>query len=242
LPFSETQLIGLARRHQTRLIGLQNRTVTTALRAWDKFGGLTDAERARFVGVVAPVVEQAMRSAEQMVDAYLFAVVRSAGEIAPDVSRETFVYRQGVDLTDSYARPIIVARVAVANGATYAQAITAGRARVTQLADTDPMLAARHRAREIMASVPRIVGYRRVPDGGACQRCLLAATQRYHVGDLMPVHAHCHCTVAPIMGTVDPGRIIERDALKALKASTGPSVNAVRTVLSPEMGPTLEAA
>lgn len=43
-----------------------------------------------------------------------------------------------------------------------------------------------------------IVGYERVPDGGACVLCLTAAGQRYHSDDLMPIHDKCGCGVEPL--------------------------------------------
>jgi hypothetical protein len=53
------------------------------------------------------------------------------------------------------------------------------------------------------------VGYRRVLEGAySCGLCILASTQRYHKQDLMPVHPGCDCSVAPIIGTQDPGRTI----------------------------------
>lgn len=44
---------------------------------------------------------------------------------------------------------------------------------------------------------PEIVGYRRVYDGG-CKYCLEAAQLMYHSGNLMPLHEHCGCGIAPV--------------------------------------------
>jgi hypothetical protein len=78
-------------------------------------------------------------------------------------------------------------------------------------------LASRAAARDAMVHhSSRIVGYRRVTDGNACRRCLLASTQRYHVGDLLPIHPRCGCTVVPIVGTTDPGHVIDEETLRRL--------------------------
>lgn len=63
-----------------------------------------------------------------------------------------------------------------------------------------------------------IVGWRRVTEPGACEFCLLASTQRYHTKDLHPLHEHCRCSVAPVVGLKDPGHVLNKDLLQRLKA------------------------
>lgn len=65
-----------------------------------------------------------------------------------------------------------------------------------------------------------VVGYRRVLGNNPnhCAMCLIASTQRYHVGDLMPIHPGCHCTVQELWSSdgftrdtqvLDPGFLQE---------------------------------
>ena len=61
-----------------------------------------------------------------------------------------------------------------------------------------------------MSGTPGVIGWRRVPDSDPCPLCIAAATQRYRTDQLRARHEHCHCGVAPITGTLDPGRVIER--------------------------------
>lgn len=63
----------------------------------------------------------------------------------------------------------------------------------------------------------RVIGYRRVLTGRSCVFCAAAATKVYRRGDLMPLHAHCDCGVAPIYGTGDPGKVVNRGVLLELK-------------------------
>lgn len=37
----------------------------------------------------------------------------------------------------------------------------------------------------------------------------------------MPIHSHCDCGVAPIVGTDDPGRIVNRDLYRQLRENGG---------------------
>ena len=64
----------------------------------------------------------------------------------------------------------------------------------------------------------RVVGWRRVPNVGACDFCRLIATQRYKKRDLAPAHRSCHCGTAAIHGDVDPGQVIDRKELDRLNA------------------------
>lgn len=63
----------------------------------------------------------------------------------------------------------------------------------------------------------RVVGYRRVLTGRSCMLCAAAATRIYRRGDLMPLHAHCDCAVAPVYSSSDPGRAANRALLGQLK-------------------------
>ena len=89
-------------------------------------------------------------------------------------------------------------------------------------ASTGVMLANREAAVQGFVAVAaetgeRVVGYRRVLTGASCAFCAAASTRRYRSEDLMPLHDHCDCDVAPIIGDRDPGNVINRDVLAELK-------------------------
>jgi len=197
------------------MISIAQRTSRAVGIAWDSFGGLDDAARSAFIDAAAPYVAAARAEVAAVTDAYL-AQVAGTSPVGVDVGE--IAYRGGVDIAEVYARPTVTARTAIARGASFAEAITQGRGRAVQLADTDVMTTARTVADAVMRQIPRVKGYRRVPDASACEFCLVASTQRYHVGSLMPIHPGCHCGIAPIVGTTDPGRILDRAAHAQLKA------------------------
>lgn len=216
------QLYALARVHQAHQINLALRTKHTVEAVWHRYGGLDDTALQTFVRAVVPIMQLSIDTAVRLTDLNLaqYATMATSDTIEPiGLDSAAIVYRGGATLADVYSRPVIVARAAIAAGASFQDAFRLGGARAAQLADTDPMLAARAAADDIMTKLPRVVGYRRLVDGNGCDYCLIASTQRYHVGDLMPIHPGCHCTTVPIMGMKDPGRIIDKEAHARLKAS-----------------------
>lgn len=132
---------------------------------------------------------------------------------------------------------------------------TAAQRKLTQLVEQDIALAARDQAREFMQAerADEIRGYRRVihPEmakGGTCGLCFAASDRIYKVSELMPLHTGCHCTVLPIIRSLDPGSGINGSDLKllyGLAGSTGRAdLSKVRYQVDSngELGPVLGAA
>lgn len=216
------ELLRIARAQQLQQIDVARRASNTIDAAWTAFGGITDQAMADFVGAALPIMSTSIDASIKLSDAHLAQYLGAATGDSFDttgIGIDDVVYRGGTDIAKVYERPTRAARQAIAQGKSYAQAMQVGRSRAMQTADTDVMQAARNSAIQIMKTVPRIQGYRRIPDGNACEYCQIAATQRYRVGELMPVHSHCHCSTVPIIGTKDPGRIIDREAHQKLKDS-----------------------
>lgn len=102
------------------------------------------------------------------------------------------------------------------------EAVGRGERRATMLGLTDIELAVTHTVRERLADEPRYRYYRRVLTGAEnCGLCVVASTQRYRTGDLMPIHPNCDCVVAPIIGDADPGRIINTQRVAADATPSG---------------------
>lgn len=213
--------MALARADQDRFARIATGTGQFAERLFTRLAPITDEQLATWQRTVVPAVRSAQRAAATQRIGYLSAYSRLAGEPAQplevDVTGLLDGLRNGVPITDVYARPVITARAALSEGRTIGEAIRAGAVRAHATAETDVMLAARQAEHEALPQLPHVVGYRRVPNGGACRLCLAAATQRYHVRDLRPCHVNCRCGVVPIIGHRDPGAIIDHEALAALK-------------------------
>lgn len=81
---------------------------------------------------------------------------------------------------------------------------------------------------------------------GTCGLCVVAATNTFSTGDLLPMHNNCVCTVAPITADSDPGLDLNKDDLKEIYRAAGGSTSAsalkqLRVTVSEhsELGPIL---
>jgi hypothetical protein len=121
--------------------------------------------------------------------------------------------RNGVPPEIEYVRPFKEIWYQLSQDKDFAEAVGIGETRAMAMINTDLQLARTHSARYALGeSGPSVgvVGYRRVPSSdSACSLCQIAATQRYHIQDLMPIHANCHCGIEPIEGTRKIGQKID---------------------------------
>lgn len=217
-------LVRLARAHQDQLLAIRASSVNAVASLWDRLvNGPDDAVMDRWV----PLAERAVVAAQQAAAAASIAHVEQAVRVGgatpvptpPEVRPTAFLEPRGVPTGEVLRRAIVLVRVGLADGKLFDQAMSEGRARAVQTAATEPVLTARASNQAAMKAQPSIVGYRRVPDGGACKFCLLVATRRYRVAELMPIHPSCGCTVAPIIGDADPGEVLDRGLVDQLMAA-----------------------
>jgi hypothetical protein len=72
----------------------------------------------------------------------------------------------------------------------------------------------------------KVIGYRRVihPEqsrGGTCGMCIAASDRIYKVAELLPLHAHCKCTIAPVTEDHDPADDVNAVDLRQLYKHAG---------------------
>lgn len=212
------RLIRLQRAHHARYVAIQHTAFDLVGAAWDRFGGLDDAAMRAFAAAAAEIIDASKVQVSTVTAGYMAAVdVTVAEGIAPVIATPP-VIRNGVSSLEVYARSVVEARVRIAAGATFEDAMTAGRARATGTALTDVNLTNKATIDRVAPLRPWVVGYRRVLTGRSCALCAAASTQRYRRPNLMPIHQRCDCDVAEIYGTADPGRVINRDLYRDLKA------------------------
>jgi hypothetical protein len=210
-------------RYQALYGRLRADTTARALAMWQATGGPGDGNVEAFLAVVIPMIVGAQVAAARLVAGYLAVMTRLAtGTARPapiPAAAVTVEALRGVAASEVYTRPVITMRAALAEGKSYEEAFDLATDRVGQLADTDVALAQREATLRVVGADERIVGYRRVLTGRSCAFCATASTQRYHRRQLMPLHTHCDCGVAPIFGTADPGNVINRPFLRDLKTA-----------------------
>ncbi|MCT7369454.1 hypothetical protein [Mycolicibacterium llatzerense] len=184
--------------------------------AWEKSPGVTDKDMQTFAARMAPTV-----AASQMKVANLVTtkVARDHGLRPVPVDEELITLARGIDPVQVYQRPIIAARTALSTGKTFDEARNLGALRARQLCLTDVQMAkVRQYDRSLTEADQKF--FRRVPQGPAtCALCLIAATQPYTVGKLMPIHPGCDCGIEEIPAGMDLDHLLDtRRLLEATHA------------------------
>lgn len=243
------------------------RTLRSALIEWIRrwfaaSESFRDADRARFVREFTPVAIGAQRASASLMWSYesrvladLSGDLRAPAPIQVDtISGEAL---RGVPPETVYERPFTEIYRQLGDGKTLTEAVTAGEQRAMITGVTDLELAEREAARQVLVGDDRAPAfYRRGLTGDEnCAMCIVASTQRYRVGELLPIHPGCDCVVELIPGSTDPGQVLNEQLLKeahaAIVARFGISDRAGRAIdyrkillvrEHGELGPTLTVA
>lgn len=186
--------------------------------SWTGLGDWRDPSIDRWISQVAPVMAAGRHQTAQLTDVYLSALESTtfAERVTPAgiPASATAVSPRGIPDGQLWRRPAETVWTALADGKPLDVAVRLGEQRALSLAGTDLQLTRTHTARNALASSDRVVGYRRSLSGGeSCGLCIVASTQRYHRGDLMPIHPACNCGIIPIYGDRDPGQVIDPERL-----------------------------
>jgi hypothetical protein len=114
------------------------------------------------------------------------------------------------------------------------QAQSAAEKRIESIVDNNLILAQRLAEQQTLSAVrdldKRVHGYRRVihPElakGGVCGMCVAAASRRYYISELKPIHDGCNCSIAPITDENDIGDLLNYDDLSKLYDQAGSTYN-----------------
>lgn len=214
---TELDLARIQQAHHRRILGVQNAAGDLMGEAWDTFAGLDDIAAARFEAAASVIRTATTSQISTLAVGYMDANDRLGGFPRSGLAPVIPSIRNGLPPEEIYHRSIVQARVQISKGATYDEAMRSGRSRAVATARTDTSLANREELSRGGELRPWVVGYRRVLTGQSCAFCATASTQRYKSADLLPLHPSCDCDVAEIFGTEDPGHIINRELLDALK-------------------------
>lgn len=133
-----------------------------------------------------------------------------------------------------FTRPAVGFRWIESEGGSREDAVRESGVRIDTLVDDNLMLAQRLAQAELLVRAvdldnldkAKITGYRRVihPElsrTGTCGLCIAAADRIYHIAELLPIHAHCKCTIAPITREFDPADELNTADLSALYDDAG---------------------
>lgn len=179
-------------------------TTSRALALYDGMPGYRDGNMNRFVERVVPIVQAGQIRTAQLTAAYYGTPM--LGEIALTGTR-------GVQPFEVYWRAATTIYFALSRGVEVYDAITQGRNRALDLASTDLQLA---KTAQIRGSMQRLgfKHYRRVLTGNEnCALCVIASTQTYPSGNLMPIHPGCDCHAEGVRSLRRNQFVIDQDLL-----------------------------
>ncbi len=185
---------------QERLRALVSRGV---MLRWQGLPGYDEDDVDPFVSAVVPIVLAAQRQSVSLTDAYLARALGRA-PLGVDAARIIGGLRGDTTPDQTYRRPFVNVWTALAKGVPFEQAVAAGLARATATAAMDVQLAHRSALQAVQDADPRIQGWQRVADGGACDFCLALDGAFMKSADVMPLHNGCGCGLEPLEQEVTP--------------------------------------
>lgn len=214
----------LVTSYGTSYDALRLTTGDTVEQLWLELGGPDDRRALEFAEAATDIVNAAAQETAELVDNYVAEYVgtvrgQPTGPSALDLADYVVDQLRSTPGLDVYRRPALQTRRLLAEGKPFEVAMQQAGQRAGAMAEADIGLAHRRAGVDAMEATPGVDGYRRALTGKSCTLCMIASTQRYRTGELMPIHTRCDCRVAPIVAGTDYGRVINRELYRELKAS-----------------------
>lgn len=185
---------------------------------WDSMPHYRASAVEDMIEAITPRVTAGQLRIADLTRAYLAQCARELGwnVVLPPIDQDEIRGARGVDPRVVYRRPAVDVYAALAAGKPLPQAAGEGRLRLTQLIGGDMQLAKVHASRQSMRGYPEEGQfYRRVLTGREnCALCVVASTQRYYRGDLLPIHPGCDCGVQPLPPGLAVNQVIDEDLLE----------------------------
>lgn len=191
---------------------------------WDSLPHYRTSAVEDMIQAITPRVTAGQLRIADLTRAYLAQCARELGwkVVLPPIDQDEIRGARGVDQRIVYRRPAVDVYTALAAGKPLPQAAAEGRLRLTQLIGGDMQLAKVHASRQSMRGYPEEGQfYRRVLTGREnCALCMVASTQRYYRGDLLPIHPGCDCDVQPLPPGLAVNQVIDEDLLEQVHQIT----------------------
>lgn len=191
---------------------------------WDSLPHYRASAVEDMIKAITPRVTAGQLRIADLTRAYLAQCARELGwkVVLPPIDQDEIRGARGVDPRVVYRRPAVDVYTALAAGKPLPQAAAEGRLRLTQLIGGDMQLAKVHASRQSMRGYPAEGQfYRRVLTGREnCALCVVASTQRYYRGDLLPIHPGCDCDVQPLPPGLAVNQVIDEDLLEQVHQIT----------------------
>jgi len=174
---------------------LSSRLIVALTRMFNGLGSWHRPDAQRFATAAVPMVEGAQTALATLTSNYVASVASEALRrpvAPPPIPQVARARLRLVDPSEVYQRPFVEAYTALRDGQQLDQALDGARLRLREVAEGDMQLAYAHASQAAMEGLPegvRPTGWKRVLQGTEnCAMCVVAATQRYDVKDLNPIH------------------------------------------------------
>ena len=182
-------------------------------RALAAFNDLDDYHEVdAFLDLILPLSLAAQRQLAGLLEGYLAAATEAEwDDVDVDLDETTGDAVRPEGMEHTWSVPFFAMWGALKAGMAFADALEGARSSIERTAQTDLSIAQAATMSALAARVPAVQGYRRVLAGDGCEFCVEASEETYGSDDLMPLHAGCQCSVAPIVGDEDPGETLNHE-------------------------------
>ena len=208
----------LAEAYDSQVHAIRQQITAFGQAYWDSLPHYRASAVEDMIEAVTPRVAAGQLRIADLTRAYLAQCASELGwnVVLPPIDQDEIRGARGVDPRVVYRRPAVDVYTALAAGKPLPQASAEGRLRLTQLIGGDMQLAKVHASRQSMRGYPEEGQfYRRVLTGREnCALCVVASTQRYYRGDLLPIHPGCDCGVQPLPPGLAVNQVIDEDLLE----------------------------
>lgn len=206
---------GLLASYQASTERIRNRVLAYTSAVWAGSTAFRDSDIDRIVKRIVPVVQSGQMQVAQITDAYIGRMSVLAGVTwTPGIDRASIVGYRGVPADTVFRRPAVTTYTALSKGSTFADAVSQGANRLESIVSTDIQQAKNRQATKSIGGSGFRFFERSLTGNENCAFCVIASTQRYHKGDLMPLHPGCDCGVKPLKTASDPGQVISPELLE----------------------------
>ena len=217
-------LNSLAEAYDSQVYAIRQQITAFGQAYWDSLPHYRASAVEDMIQAITPRVAAGQLRIADLTRAYLAQCARELGwkVVLPPIDQDEIRGARGVDPRIVYRRPAVDVYTALAAGKPLPQAAAEGRLRLTQLIGGDMQLAKVHASRQSMRGYPEEGQfYRRVLTGREnCALCVVASTQRYYRGDLLPIHPGCDCGVQPLPPGLAVNQVIDEDLLEQVHQIT----------------------
>ncbi|OZD48582.1 hypothetical protein CH252_18800 [Rhodococcus sp. 06-1477-1B] len=197
--------------------GIRSRTLAYAAAVWDGSRELRDEDVNRIISRVTPAVQGGQMQSATLANAFVQRLATLDGQSVrtmPGIDRDSVIGYRGVPAAEVYRRPAVTTYSALAAGKSFDDARASGRSRLLSIAASDLQQARSRQSRDAYAATGFEYTVRVLSGRENCALCVIAATQRYRIGELQPLHPGCDCGERGMRAPHDPGIAIDRDTLE----------------------------